>query len=907
MSSFVRRGRRAVRVLACSSLFLAALVVPTAVSLGGTASASVAAPLTTFTMFSDSGDYIGGGVSREFDSTNGSISGSATASDISMQANGGTSGSSFNITIAPPAGQNFATGYYTKAQRTPFRSAGHPGVDISGDGRGCNTDAGSFEVRDLGLSGTTITRLDLLYEQHCEGGTAALFGELRINEPGTENLIVSSGAVTWPSTLPGSSETPVPIYVRNPGPAAATLGPTSVVGTNSADFHVQLDGCANQTITAGSSCVLYVGVTPAQAGPRTAVLQLSLPTGIVASQLDASGRTGTTSFDMTSDSGDWVGAGASYHFAAGVSASGSSAGVHGGVTAPDGQWWYFDFVPAVGTILAPGTYDPATRYPFNGTGNGLEVSGNGRGCNTILGSFTVNQVRYSPVDGTLVAIDLTFVQHCEGGVPALRGELKWNASPAYTAAPVSGLSVGPTATQATVSWVNPSDPNYADTVVRLYNDSPVGVAPIAGVFAYVGSGTTTTISNLTPGAKYTAAVFAVDKYGNVSVPTQQTFVVDSSFTGIVPQRLMDTRGDPTYHVGLQHQFGPNETEALAVAGGTSAVPSDASAVVINVTAVSPTAASYLDVWPAGAPQPNVSNVNFDVGRTVPSLATVGVGAAGQILLFNRNGHVDVIVDVVGYYRADPAASRFTPIVPHRIEDTRTDPSYHIGSQYRLGDHRDPRNLTVAGVGGVPASATTVVANVTVVGPDSASHLDIWPSGSARPNVSNLNYVSSQTVPNLVVVKVGAGGQISMVNENGSTDVIVDIVGYFTIDGGAAGYESLTPTRLIDTRSDLTYHVGTQTTFGDSNDPRTVVVTDGHVPADARALVATVTVVNPDSASDLEVWPAGAAKPNVSNLNYLPGQIVSNLVTVEIGTSGAINLRNQNGTVDVIIDVVGYYR
>ena len=50
--------------------------------------------------------------------------------------------------------------------------------------------------------------------------------------------------------------------------------------------------------------------------------------------------------------------------------------------------------------------------------------------------------------------------------------------------------------------------------------------------------------------------------------------------------------------------------------------------------------------------------------------------------------------------------------------------------------------------------------------------------AARPNASDLNFVAGQTVPNLVVVKVGAGGQISFTNAAGSTDLIGDVVGYF---------------------------------------------------------------------------------------------------------------------------------
>jgi len=386
------------------------------------------------------------------------------------------------------------------------------------------------------------------------------------------------------------------------------------------------------------------------------------------------------------------------------------------------------------------------------------------------------------------------------------------------------------------------------------------------------------------------------------------FPTEREFTPIVPQRLMDTRSDPAYHVGTQHRFGQGETETLAVAGGSSPVPADATAVVVNVTAVAPSAASHVDVWPTGSPQPNVSNLNFTPGQTVANLAKVKVGASGAISLFNRNGTVDVIVDVVGYYRNDPTAARYTPIVPHRVADSRADPAYHVGTLTRLGDHGDVRALTVTGgTTGVPVGATAIIANVTAVDPTAASHLDVWPAGTAHPNVSNINYTAGQTVPNLVVVKVSADGTIDLANANGSADVIVDIVGYFTVDPAAAGFVATVPRRLIDTRANPAYHVGAQTRLGDRNDPRTVTVTGGVIPNDATAIVANITVVDPSTASHLDVWPAGTAHPNVSNLNYTAGQTVANLVTIKIGTNGAIDLVNQNGSTDVIIDIVGYYR
>jgi hypothetical protein len=88
-------------------------------------------------------------------------------------------------------------------------------------------------------------------------------------------------------------------------------------------------------------------------------------------------------------------------------------------------------------------------------------------------------------------------------------------------------------------------------------------------------------------------------------------------------------------------------------------------------------------------------------------------------------------------------------------------------------------VQVSGVGGVPASGVgAVVANVTVTNTTGASYLTVWPDGTAQPNASDLNWVAGETVPNLVVVELGSDGAVDIYNYSGSTDVIVDVEGYY---------------------------------------------------------------------------------------------------------------------------------
>ena len=78
----------------------------------------------------------------------------------------------------------------------------------------------------------------------------------------------------------------------------------------------------------------------------------------------------------------------------------------------------------------------------------------------------------------------------------------------------------------------------------------------------------------------------------------------------------------------------------------------------------------------------------------------------------------------------------------------------------------------------PVGVGAVVLNPTVTGPTAPSYLVAWPAGEPRPLASNVNYLPGQTVPNLVVVKVGAGGTVSLYNAAGSTEVVADVAGWY---------------------------------------------------------------------------------------------------------------------------------
>jgi len=235
------------------------------------------------------------------------------------------------------------------------------------------------------------------------------------------------------------------------------------------------------------------------------------------------------------------------------------------------------------------------------------------------------------------------------------------------------------------------------------------------------------------------------------------------------------------------RFGPGPTGRVP-AGATIELPivaaaglpdSGVLAVAVNVTAVNPSADTFITVWPAGEAKPLASNLNIPAGDTRPNLVIVktidlghGVSTNGTVSFYNQSGSVDLIADVAGYF--SNAGDGLTSLSPSRVWDSRVGP----GPVGRVGA-ATTREITVTGIGGVPLTGVTaVVLNVTSVAPSTGTYVTAWPTGETRPNASNLNVPPGDTRPNLVIVKVGENGKVSFYNDAGTNDLIADIAGWF---------------------------------------------------------------------------------------------------------------------------------
>jgi hypothetical protein len=249
-------------------------------------------------------------------------------------------------------------------------------------------------------------------------------------------------------------------------------------------------------------------------------------------------------------------------------------------------------------------------------------------------------------------------------------------------------------------------------------------------------------------------------------------------------------------------------------------------------------------------------------------------------------------------------ARYLALAPARILDTRNGTG--------TGGDTDPIgpngfiDLDVTGVGGVPVDHVgAVVLNVTVTDPSQPSFLTVWPSQTSKPVASNLNFVPWQTVPNLVVAKVGANGKVRIGNLAGTVNVVADVAGFFD-DGdiGGGAYHPTEPVRLLDTRIGTG---GTTGPLGPGEVAHLQVGGSNGVPlGGASAVVMNVTVTDTTAPSYLTVFPTGTPRPLASNLNFTGGQTVANLVVVKVSPDGWVDFANTFGDVNVIADLAGWF-
>jgi hypothetical protein len=299
------------------------------------------------------------------------------------------------------------------------------------------------------------------------------------------------------------------------------------------------------------------------------------------------------------------------------------------------------------------------------------------------------------------------------------------------------------------------------------NFDPDEYAIADGTLMRIGSGGQVCVNVGTSGNAPGSSQVVLDATGYLTVDQLAQLPMLTS-----PQRLVDTRttGGP---------IATGQSRCFTVAGAMG-VPSDAAAVVLNLTAVGYSAKGWLTAFPAGQAVPATSTVNFDPSEyAIANVAIVRIGSNGQICVNvgtvdSAAGSSQVVVDITGYLTAAGIGEMPMLNGPQRLVDTRLS-----GGAVGTGQ---TRCFATAGQIGIPASARAVVLNLTAAGYGAQGWLTAYPSG-AIPSTSTLNFDPSEyAMANGAIIGLGSNGQLCVNvgttnNAPGGSHIVIDVVGY----------------------------------------------------------------------------------------------------------------------------------
>lgn len=383
-----------------------------------------------------------------------------------------------------------------------------------------------------------------------------------------------------------------------------------------------------------------------------------------------------------------------------------------------------------------------------------------------------------------------------------------------------------------------------------------------------------------------------------------TAVVPGGYVPVTPRRLLDTRTGTAVPAGGSVTL--KVDTGLPTTGTGSGVPAgQAAAAVLNVTVTAGTAGGNLVVYPAGAAVPTSSNVNWTTGQTIANQVTARLGTGGSVVLRNNStGTVQVIADVLGYYRSGTAtaAGTYAPLTPRRILDTRSG----VGGPAAAVPANGSVTVTVAGFGGVPATgAGSVVLNVTATRPTATGFVTVFPAGTALPGTSNINFAAGQTIPNQVTVRLGTSGRVTLANRStGTVQLVADVMGYYRSGTATAPgtFVAINPVRVLDTRQGTAGPIAAGASRFASTTAAAAIPGTG-----VAAAAFNVTATGATAAGSLVVLPGDQPVFETSNVNFAVGRTIANQAVSGTGYLGIWVANNGRGTVHAVVDVAGWFR
>ncbi|MBL8166765.1 MAG: putative Ig domain-containing protein [Acidobacteria bacterium] len=254
-----------------------------------------------------------------------------------------------------------------------------------------------------------------------------------------------------------------------------------------------------------------------------------------------------------------------------------------------------------------------------------------------------------------------------------------------------------------------------------------------------------------------------------------------------PVRLLETRaGQPIGCVLPGAPLAGNSESTQQAISACTGIPAAARAIVGNATTVAPQGGGFLTIFPADATRPLVASSNYNPGQVVNGPFSVGLTATGQFKIFTT-ATTDLVVDVLGYYSteatdANGAGLLLTPLAhPIRLLETRANQAvgcFKPGAPLAGGSETtQPARGLCDGIT-IPANALGVVGNATVVFPAGPGFVTLWPSTATRPTVATLNYNTGDVGNRHFIVGLGSGDGAFKVFTAATTELVIDLSGYF---------------------------------------------------------------------------------------------------------------------------------
>jgi len=332
----------------------------------------------------------------------------------------------------------------------------------------------------------------------------------------------------------------------------------------------------------------------------------------------------------------------------------------------------------------------------------------------------------------------------------------------------------------------------------------------------------------------------------------------SAFTPITPQRLVDTR---TGLGGVGGRVGAESAIDVQVTGRLG-VPTSATAVMMNITAVDAGGRGYVQVLPKGrATLRSSSTLNVDSpGQTIPNAAFAPLGDGGQLTVFTTLT-TDIVIDVSGYFTpaSSATAGRLVPVTPNRILDTRISLGW------------TPPATTVP-----PTTPPTVTnPSVTTAPPTTPGN-----PGDTKNCSDFANYAEAKAWFDTYFPLYGDIAKLDNNNDGIPCESLK----------GAPKFQMDARTEVVAATTIIPLQVAGR----------------GGVPNEGvAAVVMNVTAVDPAGPGYVQVAPTPVSIGASSNLNVAAGRTIANLVVVPLGAGGKVDLYTTAHT-ELLADVVGYF-